>query len=79
MPIRNLTTHTAPYVSVAGLASYWRVNCQQLYKQIEAGTLPAIRLGPGIYRISTTAAREFEERARISPIIEAGTSYWRTR
>ena len=79
MLIRNLATHTASYVSVAGLASYWRVNCKQLYKQIETGTLPAIRLGPGIYRISTTAAREFEERARITPNIEAGTSYSRTR
>jgi excisionase family DNA binding protein len=67
MPIRDLTTHPVPYVSVGDLANYWGVSRKQIYKHIEAGTLPAIRLGPRLFRVRTTVAREFEESARMMP------------
>jgi excisionase family DNA binding protein len=71
MPIRDLTTHPVPYVSVAELAVYWGVSRKQIYKQIDAGTLQAIRLGPRLFRIRTNVAREFEERARMRPAVMA--------
>ena len=67
MAIQNLATHAAPYVSVAELAKYWQVSRKQIYKQIDAGTLHAIRLGPRLYRIKTTEALAFEKRARLAP------------
>ena len=79
MPIKDLASHSAPFLSVAELASYWGVSRKQIYKQIDAGTLPAIRLGPRLYRISTTAARDFQERARISPATAAEISEFRRR
>jgi excisionase family DNA binding protein len=65
MPIRELATHSTPYVSVGELATYWNVSRKQIYKQIDAGTLEAIRLGPRLFRIRTVVARDFEERARM--------------
>jgi excisionase family DNA binding protein len=67
MPIRDLSTHPVAYVSVGELADYWRISRKQIYKQIDAGTLEAIRLGPRLFRIRTTVARNFEESARMSP------------
>jgi excisionase family DNA binding protein len=67
MPIRDLSTHPVPYVSVGELASYWRISRKQIYKQIDAGTLEAIRLGPRLFRIRTSIARQFEESARMYP------------
>jgi excisionase family DNA binding protein len=55
------------YVSVGELASYWGIGRKHIYKQLEAGTLEAIRLGPRLYRIRTTKAVEFERQARLSP------------
>jgi excisionase family DNA binding protein len=66
MPVRDLQTHPDPYVTVAELAEYWLVSRKQIYKQIDAGTLPAIRLGPRLLRIRTPDALEFERRAYIS-------------
>ena len=67
MLIRDLSTHPVPYVSVGELASYWRISRKQIYKQIDAGTLEAIRLGPRLFRIRTTVACTFEENARMMP------------
>jgi excisionase family DNA binding protein len=67
MPIRDLATHPVAYVSVGELADYWRISRKQIYKQIDAGTLEAIRLGPRLFRIRTSVARNFEESARMSP------------
>ena len=67
MAIRDLASHSAAYVTVSELASYWRVSRKQIYKQIEAGILPTIRLGPRLVRITTIAAREFEDQARMVP------------
>jgi excisionase family DNA binding protein len=67
MPIRDLASHAAVYVSVGELADYWRISRKQIYKQIDAGTLEAIRLGPRLFRIRTAVARNFEESARMAP------------
>jgi excisionase family DNA binding protein len=74
-----LARHPDRYVTVAQLAEYWQVSRRQIYKQIDAGLLEAIRLGPRLYRIRTQAALEFEERAHIAvphaemPLRQSGT------
>lgn len=66
--IHYLESHGQPYVTVGALAEYWVVSRKQIYKQIDAGTLPAIRLGPRLYRIPTEQARAFEQLARLDPL-----------
>ena len=66
-PIPYLSSHSGRYVTTSELAEYWAVSRKQIYKQIEAGTLPAIRLGPRLFRIRTQDALEFEESAKIGP------------
>ena len=63
--IRDLITHPEPYVTVGELAEYWLVSRKQIYKQIDAGTLRAIKLGPRLLRISTPEAVRFEQRANL--------------
>ena len=63
--IRDLSNHPSSYVTTSELADYWLVSRKQIYKQIEAGTLKAIRLGPRLLRISTAEAREFERTAKM--------------
>jgi hypothetical protein len=41
------------------------VSRRYLYKQVRAGTLDAIRIGPRSCRIATTAALEFEKRPKM--------------
>jgi excisionase family DNA binding protein len=65
--IRDLSNHPSSYVTTSELADYWLVSRKQIYKQIEAGTLKAIRLGPRLLRISTAEAREFEHTAKMVP------------
>ena len=65
MAVKDLQSHPEPYVTVAELAEYWLVGRKQIYKQIEAGTLPAIRLGPRLLRIRTVDARAFERSANM--------------
>jgi excisionase family DNA binding protein len=60
MVITNLNTHAASYVSVAELADYWEVTRQLVYKRIQSGLLPAMRLGPRCFRIRTADALAFE-------------------
>ena len=67
MTIINLATHPEAYVTVRELADYWQVSRRVIYKQIEAGTLDSIRLGPRLLRIRTEVAREFERAARMRP------------
>ncbi len=66
--IVNLATHPEKYVSVSQLADYWQVSRKQIYKQIDAGTLEAIRLGERLYRIRTITALEFEKRAHMQVV-----------
>lgn len=61
MGINNLNTHAASYVTVAELAEYWDVTRQLVYKHIQSGLLPAMRLGPRCFRIRTQDAVEFEQ------------------
>lgn len=65
--LRDLRAHPKPFVTIAELAEYWLVGRKQLYKQIDAGTLRAIRLGPRLLRIRTVDALDFERRANIRP------------
>ena len=79
MPVKDLQSHSDPYVTVAELAEYWLVGRKQIYKQIEAGTLPAIRLGPRLLRIRTADALEFERRANMRPAREEDSATRRLR
>ena len=65
MAVKDLQSHLESYVTVAELAEYWLVGRKQIYKQIDAGTLPAIRLGPRLLRIRTSDARAFERSANM--------------
>ena len=67
MVIVDLATHSEAYVTVAELARYWQVSRRLIYKQIDAGALESIRLGPRLYRIRTCVAREFERGAKMRP------------
>ena len=72
--IMDLQTHPEPWVTTSDLADYWGVSRKQIYKQIDAGTLAAIRLGPRLVRISTAEAIRFEAIAKMSPLPEWETS-----
>jgi excisionase family DNA binding protein len=65
MAIEALSTHPRPFVSIRELADYWDVSRHAIYKQIDAGTLPAVRLGPRLYRIRTIDAIDFARSARL--------------
>ena len=65
--IIDLETHHEPYVTTADLAGYWRVSHKQIYKQIDAGKLRAVRHGPRMMRIRTAEAIRFEETAKMQP------------
>jgi excisionase family DNA binding protein len=43
--------------TVAELAKRLKVDRKQIYRLIQSGRLPAIRLGPRLYRIPSAAAR----------------------
>ncbi len=74
MPIRNLATHPAQFVTIAELAEYWAVSRQQIHKRIESGSLSAIRFSERLYRVRTQEALEFERRASVRGVAsrEAG-------
>ena len=65
MAIHDLSRHPRPFVSIRELAHYWGVSRHELYKQIDAGTLPVIRLGPRLYRIRTADAVQFAISAKL--------------
>lgn len=65
MRLVDLKSHQEPYVTIAELAEYWLISRKQIYKQIDAGTLRAIRLGPRLLRIRTADAIDFENRAKL--------------
>jgi excisionase family DNA binding protein len=73
--IVRLQTHPEPYVTTTDLAHYWGVSRKQIYKQIDAGTLTALRLGPHILRIHTAEAIRFERIAKMSPAPEVLMAY----
>jgi len=61
--LRDLASHLATYVTVNELAEYWTISRKQIYKQIDEGHLPAIRLGPRLLRIRTSDALQFERQS----------------
>lgn len=61
-PLRDLQSYPEPFVKTEDLAQYWYVSHRQIYKQIEDGRLPAIRVGPRTVRIPTRDAADFEKR-----------------
>jgi len=65
MTIQTLSNHPRPFVSIRELAEYWAISRHALYKQLDAGTLIAVRLGPRLYRIRTTDAVDFALSARL--------------
>ena len=65
MAILDLSSHPRPFVSVRELAHYWGLSRHELYKQIDAGTLPAVRLGARLYRVRTADAVRFAISARL--------------
>ena len=65
MPIRDLASHPARYVTIAELAEYWGVSRQQIYKRIDSGALEAIQLGSRLVRVRAAAALEYERNARV--------------
>lgn len=58
-PIRDLTSHAAPFVTVRALANYWGVDPSTIYRAIRKGALRACRLGSGTVRIRTSDAVTF--------------------
>jgi excisionase family DNA binding protein len=78
MPIRDLASHQARYVTIAELAEYWGVSRQQIYKRIDSGALDAIQLGSRLVRVRTVAALEYERSARVAsaarPSVEVASS-----
>jgi excisionase family DNA binding protein len=77
MPIRDLASHQARYVTIAELAEYWGVSRQQIYKRIASGALEAIQLGSRLVRVRTMAALEYERQALVgagAPTEEAAAS-----
>jgi excisionase family DNA binding protein len=68
--IEDLRTHPDQYVTVSQLARYWRISRAQIHKQIDAGTLTAMRLGPRLLRISTADAIRFEHTIKTSQNVE---------
>jgi excisionase family DNA binding protein len=69
--LKDLRTHPTPYVTVSQMARYCRVSRKQIYKQIDAGLLRAIRLGPRAIRIHTDEAIHFEQRLKRSRTSES--------
>ena len=65
MAILALASHARPFVSIRELAQYWGISRHELYKQIDAGTLPAVRLGARLYRVRTADALRFAISARL--------------
>jgi len=68
--IQSLELHPRPFVTTSELSEYWLVSRKQIYKQIQAGTLKAIRLGPRLMRISTAEALTFERMAKMHPDVQ---------
>lgn len=70
MHIHDLATHPSPYVSIGELADYWMVSRRYLYKQVRAGALDAIQIGPRSCRIPKTAALDFEQKPKVLDTLE---------
>ena len=63
--ILDLATHPLPYLRLGALARYWGVSRARLLARIKAGALPAVRLGPRLWRVPVEAARLYERQVRV--------------
>ena len=63
MTVKDLQSHSAPYVTVAELAEYWLVDRRQIYKQIDAGICPP----SGLVNACCESARRMRERSSEVP------------
>ena len=54
-----------PLMTVRELAERWRVDVKTLYAAIQAGQLPAIRLGKRVIRISLVVVTSIEQQGRV--------------
>jgi hypothetical protein len=77
MAIVDLEYHPFAYVTIRELAEYWRLPKRRVLHHIRAGNFEAIQLGPGIYRVRTTAALAFEQRALGSNWKPVSLADWR--
>lgn len=75
MAIHDLNEHPRVYVSIAELSAYWRVSRRYLHKQVEAGTLEAIKFGPRSCRISVPAALKFERSHAVANLTTVRTDH----
>jgi excisionase family DNA binding protein len=75
MAIHDLNQHPCVYVSIAQLSEYWRVSRRYLLKQVDAGTLEAIRFGPRSFRISVPAALKFERSHSVGNLTTVQTDH----
>ena len=66
MAIVNLGSHPFVWVTVRELADYWRVSVACVLEQIASGGIEAIQIRPGIFRVRTDAAMDFEQRGRVN-------------
>lgn len=71
--IRDLSTHTAPYVSVRMLARYWHVDRRVVDKWVTCGLLPATVFPGGLRRVRRDDALAFELVHRLVPCDRAAS------
>ena len=64
--LRDLASHDKPFVTPDRLADYFGVSRRYIRKEIEAGHLRAVRLGPRSLRVPTEEAINFERRSNSS-------------
>lgn len=65
--LRDLASYDQPFVTPDGLADYFGVSRRYIRKEIEAGHLQAVRLGPRSLRVPIEEAVSFERRSRFLP------------
>ena len=63
--IHDLITHPTPYLRLGALARYWGISRSRVLVRIKTGALPAVRLGPRLWRVPVEAARAYERRMRV--------------
>jgi len=64
----DLTRHIGPsWLTVSQLCHRWQLGRKTVYKFIDAGVLPAWRVGSHLYRVSATDVLQFEAQNRIRP------------
>lgn len=50
------------FLTVAEVAKRWRVSNMTVYRMVESGTLPALKIGKRSVRIPESAVTDYEEK-----------------